>query len=283
MKTWYMIGMLLFSLISHNALAEEDRARAFTQRYLTVEAPEGWKHEVADTGMFQNCVAYASPDESIIVAACPVSGEETSFADVRAEYEQEGNAVRLGDSVVAQVNGEGLLLLAPRKEGEGGAYIFVVPTGPEYHPMLHRACPMLAAFKNLAVPEELLVPASDPIRYTGGFSYQKSIPVPEWDGITLMREYGKDENGRERFIRASIIPHFPLWADMPQRLVSAFGIMKPEGRHWIPDPCMDVPEDMFMRVAKSRDGRALVILSGIAQGDAATWQECMDMLDDFVW
>ena len=306
MKIWCMIGMLLFSLMAQNALAEEDRARAFARRHLTVKAPEGWKAKVdeemsltvplmletpyegldTDEGWkravakYKTSVGYALRD-SIFVFAYPVV-TEADLNTMRERYAQEKNAVRLGGSVLQ--NKEGILrLLVPLKKGRGGALIFVIPSPLEGPLELHLASPMLAAFKNLAVPEELFAPPVDPLRYTGKISIEKSSSRSLLGGVRLVWEFGKDEKGQKRVIDVTILPHFPLWVDMPERLVADYGPMKPEGRHWKTVLLLDEPHVPIEHVAKSRDGKALAILNGTNGDDAATWQERMDMLDDFVW
>ena len=113
MKIWCMIGMLLFSLMAQNALAEEDLARAFAQRHLTVKTPEGWKVKVGEemslivplmletpykdmeaeegwkraVAKFKTSVGYALRD-SIFVFAYPVV-TEVDLNTMRERYAQE--------------------------------------------------------------------------------------------------------------------------------------------------------------------------------------------------
>lgn len=311
MKIWCVIGMLLFSLMAQNALAAEDLAWAFAQRHLTVKAPEGWRAKVEEDmslkdmsiivplmletpykGMeteegwkrtvakYETSVGYALRD-SIFVFAYPVV-TEADFNSMRERYAQEKNAVRLGGSVLQNMKGI-LRLLVPLKKGKGGAVIFVIPN-PQLGPLnLHRASPMLAAFKSLALPEELFAQPVDPLRYAGKISIPKSSSMSQMGGVRLVWEFGRDKNGQKRVIDVTILPHFPLWVDMPERLVADFSPMEPEGRHWKSVLLLDEPLVPIVHVAKSRDGKALAILHGINGDDAATWQERMDMLDDFAW
>lgn len=308
MKIWCMIAMLLFGLLAQNALAEDDRARDFAQRHLTVGAPEGWRTKVEEDNFlgdmfltvplmletpyngqdgwketvdrYKTGVGYALRDQ-LFVFAYPVAGGE-DFNSIRKRYASEKDAVRLGGSVLQ--NRKGILrLLVPLKKGKGGAVILVIPNSQLGSLDLHRASPMLAAFRNLAVPEELFAPPADPLRYAGKISITESSSTSLSGGVRLVWEFGKGERGRKRVIDVTILPHFPLWVDMPERLAADYGPMSPEGRHWKTVPRLNDPHVPIVHVAKSRDGKALAILNGTGGDGAAAWQERMDMLDDFVW
>lgn len=295
MKIWCMIGMLLFTLISHNALASEvpedvylphflkkDTIEAFMQRHLTVVPPKEWESRPLDESSpyYYGCTRYVLREGGITVLACPMMDQMVFDQPGTLEALME-DAVRLGRSVV-RYGSWGLDIWIPLKEGKGGGQFSIRPTSTAGAAVLKRTRPMLEAFKSFDVPKELLAPDIDPLRYVDASDFpiiQQDGLALTLDGITLMRESGKDENGQMRFIKVTIAPFFPIWGgDMPECLELLCYGLRPDGKHWKGAYYGDIAH-----VAKSHDGRALAILREDNKNDATTRHKCMDALDKFVW
>lgn len=283
-KVWYLTLALMFMLSSGVSFARmEKEGTGSLERHLEVTPPEGWfKSPPMDKGLFDACTAYARQDESVLLLACPAAENQKTFADVLADEKKHEESISIGGSVLQP--GEGMLsLFVPLKDGSDGAMFLIMGGSPLNQGLLHRARPMLAEFKDFAVPTELLGPDINPLHYAGKFSFHESKPVPELDGLTLAQHNGKDENGKQRYILAAILPHFPLWLDLPQRLGWLgyfFGPLVPEGKHW---KSIDAPHTMACHVARSRDGKALVILRGIPDDDPVKLKHYQQMFDKFEW
>lgn len=283
-KVWCIALVLMFVLSSHISLARmKKEGTGLLEHHLEVTPPEGWfKSPPMDKGLFDTCTAYARQDESVLLLACPAAENQETFADVLADEKKDEESISLGGSVLQP--GKGMLsLIVPLKEGSDGAMFLIMGGSPLNQGLLHRARPMLAEFKDFAVPAELLGPDIDPLRYAGKFSFQETKPVPELDGLTLVQHNGNDENGEKRYILATVLPHLPLWLDLPQRLGWLgyfFSYLVPEGKHW---KSIDAFDNMAWHVARSRDGKALVVLRGIPNDDPVKLKQYQEMLDKFEW
>lgn len=275
---------LMSVLTSNGSLARTgEEARGALEHRLEVTPPEGWlKGPSTDKGLFDTCTAYTRQDKSVILLACPAAHDQRTFADVWADEKKEKESISMGSSVL-QPGKCMLSLLSPLKNGSDGAMFLIMVDSPIERGLMHRARPMLAAFTDFALPAELFEPDIDPLHYAGKFSFQESKPVPELDGLTLVQHNGNDENGEKRYILATILPHFPLWLDLPQRLdwLGYFsGPLAPEGKHW---KSIDASGTMAWHVARSMDGKALVILRGISDDNPVKLQHYQQMLDKFEW
>lgn len=287
--------VLSFALCPCNAFAlSEDENAASFRRHLEVVPPEGWIRVPMNKGLFDTCVSYALPtiqngrdgqagqddqEAAILLLACPAAEGERTFADTLAEEKAEKGAISLGGSVLQSREGA-LSLFVPLKKGADGAMFLIAAGNPHYEGLLHQARPMLAAFRDFALPVELFGPDIDPLHYAGTFPFQRSEPEPELDALTLVWEDGKA--GTESCALASILPHFPLWADVPKRLewLECFiGELKPEGKHW---KNVVAAYNMEWHAARSLDGKAFVVLR-VASDDPEKVKRCQQMLDKFEW
>ncbi|EEO28173.2 hypothetical protein [Oxalobacter paraformigenes] len=152
-----LLGCVLFcGFLQDAACAGESRERAFSQRYLTVPPPEGWKRETKASGMFSDCIFYAPQDESLALMACPGFERDRPFAEVMADVKTGEDAMRFGRCVIYS-NEEGVMLHVPLKKGKEGAFFVIIEDNPAPG-LIQKAWPMLRAFTDFDIPEKPPVP-----------------------------------------------------------------------------------------------------------------------------
>lgn len=237
---------------------------------LDVTPPEGWTAaSEAPDGMFAGCRSYSRTDELFALMAC---AEDIDLSENTDEgYRSLGGALlRSGE--------EGVLLLAPRKQGKGvGLFVLLGQPGSVWR--RQEAAPMLAAFAGaFAVPEQLLAPPADPVRYLGTFSPEDQDREEELGCTIYMRSLPDDAEGK---MLAAILPYSAAWLDKPELLTSLesfWGELTPEGGHWTAGP--------KRHAAISADGRALCLLMAVAAETTDTTEairQAMRDLSGFVW
>lgn len=237
---------------------------------LDVTPPEGWTAaSEAPDGMFAGCRSYSRTDELFALMAC---AEDIDLSENTDEgYRSLGGALlRSGE--------EGVLLLAPRKQGKGvGLFVLLGQPGSVWR--RQEAAPMLAAFAGaFAVPEQLLAPPADPVRYLGTFSPEDQGREEELGCTIYMRSLPDDAEGK---MLAAILPYSAAWLDKPELLTSLesfWGELTPEGGHWTAGP--------KRHAAISADGRALCLLMAVAAETTDTTEairQAMRDLSGFVW
>lgn len=237
---------------------------------LEVTPPEGWTaSDEAPEGMFAGCRSYSRTDELFALMACA--------EDIDLPADTEEGYRRLGDALVRSSE-EGLLLLAPRKQGKG-AGLFVLLGQPESVWRRQEAAPMLAAFAGaFAVPGELLAPPADPVRYLGTFSPENQGHEEELGCTVYVRSLPGSAEGK---LLAAILPYNAAWLEKSELLAaleSFWGELAPEAGHWAAGP--------KRHAALSADGRALCLLMAAAEETTDTTEamrQAMRDLSDFVW
>lgn len=237
---------------------------------LDVAPPEGWTAaSEAPEGMFAGCRSYSRTDDLFALMACA--------EDIDLSENTDDGYRRLGDALLRSSE-EGVLLLAPRKQGKG-AGLFVLLGQPEAVWRRQEAAPMLAAFAGaFAVPEQLLAPPADPVRYLGTFSPEDQGREEELGCTVYVRSL---PGGAEDKLLAAILPYSAAWLDKTELLASLgsfWGELAPEGSHWTAGP--------KRHAALSADGRALCLLMAVAAETTDTSEavrQAMRDLSDFVW
>lgn len=237
---------------------------------LEVSPPEGWTASgEAPEGVFAGCRSYSRTDQLFALMACA--------EDIDLSTSTEEGYRRLGDALVRSSE-EGLLLLAPRKQGKG-AGLFVLLGQPESVWRRQEAAPMLAAFAGAyAVPGELLAPPADPIRYLGTFSPEDQGREEELGCTVYVRSLPGAAEGK---LLAAILPYSAAWLEKSELLAALeafWGELAPEGAHWTAGP--------KRHAALSADGRALCLLMAAAEETTDTTEamrQAMRDLSAFVW
>lgn len=237
---------------------------------LDVTPPEGWTAaSEAPEGMFAGCRSYSRTDELFALMACA--------EDIDLSQNTDEGYRPLGDALLRSGE-EGLLLLAPRKQGKG-AGLFVLLGQPGSVWRRQEAAPMLAAFAGaFAVPEQLLAPPADPVRYLGTFSPEDQGREEELGCTVYVRSLPDNAEGK---MLAAILPYSAAWLDKPELLASLesfWGELAPEGGHWTAGP--------KRHAAISADGRALCLLMAVAAETTDTTEairQAMRDLPGFVW
>lgn len=260
---------------TYPAFAEPDGAEAGQRpspdaASLEVAPPEGWSLSTeAPEGMFAGCRSYSRSDGLFALMAC---AEDIDLS----ENKDEGYR-RLGDALV-RGGEEGILLLAPRKQGKG-AGLFVLLGQPGSVWRRQEAAPMLAAFAGtFAVPGELLAPPADPSSYLGTFPSEEQGREEELGCTVHVRALPGDTDGK---LLAAILPYNAAWLDKPELLAALegfWGELAPEGGHWTAGP--------KRHAALSSDGRALCLLMAVTGESVDTTEairQAMRELTAFVW
>ena len=237
---------------------------------LEVAPPEGWTASAeAPEGVFAGCRHYSRTDGLFALMVCA--------EDIDLAASMDEGYRRLGDALV-RGSEEGLLLLAPRKQGKG-AGLFVLLGQPGSVWRRQEAAPMLAAFADaFAVPGELLAPPVDPIRYLGAFSPEDQGREEELGCTVYVRSLPGSAEGK---LLAGILPYSAAWLDKPgllAALAAFWGELAPEGGHWTAGP--------KRHAALSADGQALCLLMAAAGDGTDTTEavrQAMRDLSDFVW
>lgn len=155
------------------SLAEEDqeKAAAFSKRYLTVTPPRDWKIEQGSVGglVDDNCISYVQEDSRLGVFACPGFGREHNFADTRADFMQDEQFTRHGRCLIGK-DEELAILLVPlkddREDKQGAIFIVMNEESMEESVMeggsaeegdiLQKAGPLLRLFTHFDWPRGLL-------------------------------------------------------------------------------------------------------------------------------
>lgn len=237
---------------------------------LDVTPPEGWTAaSEAPEGMFAGCRSYSRTDELFALMACA--------EDIDLSQNTDEGYRPLGDALLRSGE-EGGLLLAPRKQGKGvGLFVLLGQPGSVWR--RQEAAPMLAAFAGAyAVPEQLLAPPIDPVRYLGTFSPEDQGREEELGCTVYVRSLPGNAEGK---LLAAILPYSAAWLDKPELLASLesfWGELAPEGEHWTAGP--------KRHAAISADGRALCLLMAVAAETTDTTEavrQAMRDLSGFVW
>ena len=237
---------------------------------LDVTPPEGWTAaSEAPEGMFAGCRSYSRTDELFALMACA--------EDIDLSQNTDEGYRPLGDALLRSGE-EGLLLLAPRKQGKG-AGLFVLLGQPGSVWRRQEAAPMLAAFAGaFAVPEQLLAPPANPVRYLGTFSPEDQGREEELGCTVYVRSLPDNAEGK---LLAAILPYSAAWLEKPELLAALeafWGELAPEGAHWTAGP--------KRHAALSADGRALCLLMAAVEETTDTTEamrQAMRDLSAFVW
>lgn len=230
----------------------------------------GWQiaDEIPD-GMFAGCRHYTRTDGLFELMAClePIDLADNSDEGYR----------KLGEGLV-RGNEEGLLLLAPVRQGKGCG-LFVLLGSPESVWRRQEAAPMLAAFAEaFAVPEALLAEPVDPAAYLGIFSFEEQGREEELGCTVYVRALPGSADGK---LLAAILPYNDAWLDksaLPAVLESFWGELAPEGGHWT--------AGARRHAALAADGKALCLLMAVADEKADVTEalrQAMRELAAFAW
>lgn len=230
----------------------------------------GWKAEDAiSDGMFAGCRHYTRTDGLFELMACL---EPIDLADNTDESYR-----KIGEGLV-RGNEEGLLLLAPVRQGKGSG-LFVLLGSPESVWRRQEAAPMLAAFAEaFAMPGALLAAPVNPADYLGLFAFDEQGREEELGCTVYVRALPGNADGK---LLAAILPYNDAWldkAELPTVLEAFWGKLTPEAGHWTAGP--------KRHAALSADGKALCLLMAVADEKADVTEplrQAMRELAAFVW
>lgn len=260
-----------FAASTDVAVTEEGGQSEPTASPLEVAPPAGWMAEdEVSGGMFAGCRSYARTDGLFALMAC---AENIDLSENKDETYR-----RVGDALLRS-NEEGVLLLAPRRQGKG-AGLFVLLGPPESVWRRQEVAPMLSAFaSSFALPGTLLASPVDTSRYLGTFSIEGQGREEEL-GCTVYF-HALSEGGAEGKMLAAVLPYSEAWTDKAEVLAALeafWGKLAPEGRHWQAGP--------NRHMAFSADGQAICLLMAVA-GEATDTSEAirqaMHELAAFAW